>query len=195
MWFSESVKPLRPDQGERLIAHLREYEAGGVSGAQEPDRAMAGRMARLAERHTHARQRWRFSMFDPEVWNEVQDYLLSNAPRPVVAVRLVSKMFVALDEEGYVAKSRAELAAELGVDARAVTRVVSLLVKIGAMRRDKSGIGVRYQMNPWIACRLPRKAREEAQRGWRPPLLASSAPDDRPVELRRRAALRPALML
>jgi len=185
--FAGRVERFRGDESERICSLVRVF-----AEAHPEVRVEAGKLVELVERHTASRERWRFVMIDPDRYDEVVDYLAAHSARPMVAVRLWTKMFRRMSEPGEVLTSRAELAAELGVPAGEVSRIVSALVKVGAMRTERKGGGVRYFVSPLIGTHLSGKVRDEAQRAWKLP-VASADVAVGPVEIRRRAApVRPA---
>lgn len=100
----------------------------------------------------------------------VSDHLASSekVPRPLVAVRLWLRCIGRLDPEtNEILATRQELANSLGVSARDVSRVMSELVRIEAVRRETGRVGqargagvVRYFLNERAANHLPKGQRE-----------------------------------
>jgi len=155
-------------------------QASGLSDALEPYLGADGHIGRVADRaraeldrHTAASERWEFWMISLELYGAVSEHLASPgvSRRPLVALRLWTLLFVHVDTyTGYVKLGRAELAGLLGVEPGAVSRIMSELVKCGAVIRCRvpvpgmNGPGVmRYQINPLIGTGLGGKAREAAQ--------------------------------
>lgn len=193
--FADRFEPFSEDDGQLAVELLREVRDGPDCEDRPGVREFFGKLVELAERHLPSRQRWRFVMIDPDRFDEVVDFLATpgSVPRPMVALRLWAKLFRRLSEPGEVLASRAELAAELGVSPDEVSRIVSALVKVGAMSADREGRGgsARYFVSPLIGTHLKGRVRDEAQKRWKLPLAAPSSP----VELRRRALTRVAVEL
>lgn len=99
----------------------------------------------------------------------VSDHLSSseNISRPLVAVRLWLRCIGRLDRvTNEILATRNELAASLGVPAREVSRVMSELVRIDAVRRETGRAGaargagvVRYFLNERVANHFPEPER------------------------------------
>lgn len=102
----------------------------------------------------------------------VSDHLASSkvSRRPLVAVRLWLRCIGRLDEEtNEILVTRQELADSLGVPASEVSRVMSELVRIDAVRRITARTGqargagvVRYFLNERVANHLPDGLRQDA---------------------------------
>lgn len=96
---------------------------------------------------------------------------MTHSSRPIVAMQLWALCFEHLDEEtGEIHHSREEIAKSVGIDAEDVSRIMSELVKMGAIIRRRERIAglrgpglVRYFMNPRVATHLAGTARDLAQ--------------------------------
>lgn len=181
--FADRPKLVRPDVGEAVASALREAFRGlrELPGALE----LFDTLLDVVDRRSAARQRWRFVMIDPDRYQEVVRYLRTWSKRPAVALDLWATLFCHLTEDGQVVISRDELAREVGLPAREVSRIVAALARVGAMRTERSGASVRYFVSPVVGTHLPEKKREDAQRLWKLPAVGRSA---LPTERRSRAA-------
>src|SRR3954470_4434641 len=100
-----------------------------------PGRALGELLATL-DRHTAAGTEWPFVMISPEQNAAVVRWLAKHSERPQVAVQLWALLFQHLRRDtGEVVRTRDELAADLGVTANHVSRVMSELERIGAVTR------------------------------------------------------------
>lgn len=114
--------------------------------------------------------RWRYSMISCTSGAAIARHLRAKSYRPAVALEL---LWVCLREaefnDGIVKKSRPQLAAELGVEPRVISRLMGEFVRIGAVVRelvDDDGIRLtapRYRVNPRVATNVRRAARKVAQ--------------------------------
>jgi len=115
--------------------------------------------------HKGKSQEWVFVMLSADQNAAVIDWLDANSVRPRIAVRLWAHMLRALRvDTGEVMLSRSDLAERLGVAADDVSRVISELEGINAVRRERNGRGVRYFLSPLVATHLPSPALREAAR-------------------------------
>lgn len=82
----------------------------------------------------------------------VIDWLSQHSKRRNEAVRLWALLFTALHpSSGEIMLSREEMANRIGIVPADVSRIMSELVSIGAVVREKRGRSVRYGMSPYIA--------------------------------------------
>jgi len=106
-----------------------------------------------------------FVMLTAQQNANVTDWLAIHSKRPLNAVRLWSTLFTALrSDTNEILLTRQQLAERLGIDVQNVSRIMTELASINAIRREKRGHNVRYFMNATIATHLPsEKLREEAR--------------------------------
>jgi hypothetical protein len=109
---------------------------------------------------------WTFVMISPAQNSEVLDWLMANSKRRNEAVRLWGKLFTAMrSDTGEVMQTRGQLAERIGATAQDVSRIMSELESINAIRREKDGRKVRYFMNAQIATHVATPAaRAEARK-------------------------------
>lgn len=121
-----------------------------------------------------------FVMLTPRQNYEVVAWLMTNSDRPQVACKIWAVLFTALHPDtGEVMMSRQEIAARVGILPRHASEVMSELVSINAIRRERRGREVRYFMSPHIATHLPTGAKLTDARAKAPVLrLVDSAASD-----------------
>lgn len=148
----QRMDPARADQARQLILDL-----------DLPPRARRDCLAAI-DRDTAAVSEWVFVMLSPRENAAVLDFLLDNAAKPKLAVRVWAELlnYLRLDT-GEILRSREELAASFGVAPREVSRVMTLLETANAIRRQRDGRGVRYFLNPNVGTHLAGAARKVAQ--------------------------------
>lgn len=135
-----------------------------------PERA-AGELLAAIDRSTAADNGWTFVMMSPADNARVVSWLLDNAKRPQVAVRLWSTLFLHLRRDtGEVMQTRDELAEAVGAKADHVSEIMGELESLGAISRQRVKVAgmrgpglVRYFMNPTIATHQTGVARVMAQ--------------------------------
>lgn len=158
---------VRPDVGERFCQGLDALvdEASFASGSAGL-RSIVAEVKAQVRRQSASANRWSFLMIDTVRYARVAEWLAANSRRPLVALRLWAHVFCHLTEDGQLVLSRTELAAELGVRPDEVSEVVSELVRVKAMSRERKGSTVRYAMSPWLGTHLSHAARDDAQRAF-----------------------------
>lgn len=166
---------LRQDENElfrRALLPLRDVVDGGQPLRSEV-RLLASKLLVAVDRETGCEKQRSFVMLYPDQNGLVVRHLLANSARPKVAVNVWALLFEYLrTDTGEVVLSRSEIAEKLDLDPRDVSRVMTELVKFGALSRHRVPIAglpgpgaVRYFMNPNVGTHLQRKARETAQAG------------------------------
>jgi len=170
----------------------RPQEAGGMVRSLESIRA-AQRHAKAAQLEALAREagmppaaatqlanglralaptEWTFVMLSPAQNAAVVEWLSENSKRPQVAVRLWARLFEVLrNDTGQIMQGRIELADRLSIEPRHLSEIMTELESINAIRRERSGRGVRYFMNAAIATHLPGQAARRTARDADGPLL------------------------
>ena len=149
---------LRSDQAEQLRLALAPLEA------ELPDAVRAIRAH--IDRASRSRRKWTFIMLSPQQNDAVVSYLAQHSSRPIVAMRLWAACFTSLDyDSGQIMLTRADLAKRVGESVENVSRVMTELVKFGAISRHRAtGNGpVAYFMNPHVATHLAGAERDAAQ--------------------------------
>lgn len=113
-------------------------------------------------------ERWIFVMLGPKENAAVVRWLDENSQRPRKAVRLWATLLEHLRmDTGEITATRQELADRISVHPRELSKLMTELATINAVRREREGRRVRYFLNPAIATHLPgaqarAQARQEA---------------------------------
>ncbi len=117
--------------------------------------------AYLADTHSA----WTFVMISPAQNAAVVRWISENSKRPQAAILLWAHLFeVMRNDTGEILRNREELAERVGVDRDNLSRIMTELASINAVRREKHGREVRYFMNSTIATHLPsHEARAKAR--------------------------------
>lgn len=162
------VQSLERARVAQKAAEASQLEALAKKAGMAPDAA-----ARLADGlRAQPQTEWTFIMLSPSQNAAVVRWLMDNSKRPLIAARLWARLFeVIRNDTGEVIASRIELAAHLGVEPRTVSELMTELASINAIRRERSGRGVRYFMSPDIATHIPGAAARREAREAHGPLL------------------------
>jgi CRP-like cAMP-binding protein len=162
------VRSLERARATQRAAEAVQLEALARKAGMSPDDA-----ARLAQGlRAQIPNDWTFVMLSPSQNSAVVRWLSENSDRPIAALRLWARLFeVIRNDTGEIMQTRDELAQWLGVDPRHISRIMSELASINAVRREKRGREVRYFMNSTIATHLPGHAARQAAREADGPLL------------------------
>lgn len=116
--------------------------------------------------------KWIFVMINPAQNAAVVRWLGEYSKRPQAAVRLWAELLTALrNDTGEIIVSREELAQRLGIASNHVSRLMTELANINAIRRHKDGRRVRYFLNPSIATHIPGPEARKSARDAAGPLL------------------------
>lgn len=154
---------VRADVVERVCGQLELLLSDGAfDGLPGSIRAMFGDVVARARGRSAPSNGWRFVMTDFERFGRVKAFLKTTR-RPVLAVDLWCELFCHLNEDGSVRLSRAELAERIGARPREVSEIMSDLVRVRAVSRQRVGTTVRYSLNPWLGSHLQEDLRRSAQ--------------------------------
>ena len=116
--------------------------------------------------------RWMFAMISPTQNAAVVRWLSAHSKRPQAAVRLWAELLTALrPDTGEILLNRDQIAARIGILPRNLSSILTELVGINAVRREKEGRRVRYYLNPAIATHIPGPEARRAAREAAGPLL------------------------
>ena len=146
-------------------AELLEEWAREVIGAEH---AAQLALAFAAQTPDPNAERWIFAMINPAQNFAVLEWLRQHSKRPQVAVSLWGLLLTALRmDTGEILLTRAQIAERIGIEPQNVSRIMSELAQINAIRRQKEGRKVRYFLNANIATHIPgpearQRAREAA---------------------------------
>lgn len=164
----EGVRSLERARALQKAAEAVQLEALARKAGMAPDDA-----ARLAQGlRAQIPNDWTFVMLSPSQNSAVVRWLSENSKRPQAATLLWARLFeVIRNDTGEIMQTRDELAQWLGVEPQNLSRIMSELASINAVRREKRGREVRYFMNSTIATHLPGPAAREAAREADGPLL------------------------
>lgn len=148
--------------GEKLEAMLREV----LSPAE------AAHLASLYVAKTPKPQKSEpFVMITASQNAEVVRWLGEHSKRPQAATMLWATLFTALHpESGEILLTRTQIAGRVGIEPMHVSRIMTELASIRAVRREKRGREVRYFMSPHIATHLPTGAKLDEARKASPKL-------------------------
>lgn len=125
-----------------------------------------------AKAHAQSSENWIFVMLSPQQNAEVIRWINKNSKRPHKAVELWATLLEHLRiDTGEIMANRQELAERVGMDARDLSKTMTELASINAIRREKEGRKVKYFLNPAIATHLPNAAARAAAREQAGPLL------------------------
>ena len=116
---------------------------------------------------------WIFVMISPQQNAAVVQWLEEHSKRPMKAMKLWAELFTCMRmDTGEILRSRAELAERIGMTPQDLSKTMTELASINAIRREKDGRKVRYFMNSNIATHIPTpEQRKEAQEGAGPLLV------------------------
>ncbi len=164
----EGVRSLERARGLQKAAEAVQLETLARKAGMAPDDA-----ARLAQGlRAQIPNDWTFVMLSPSQNSAVVRWLSENSKRPQAATLLWARLFeVIRNDTGEIMQTRDELAQWLGVEPQNLSRIMSELASINAVRREKRGREVRYFMNSTIATHLPGPAARQAAREADGPLL------------------------
>ncbi len=150
---------LRAEQGARL----RQLIVGYADDHDMPERAVAEIVAAI-DRQTNSASGWVFVMVSPEINAAVVAWLIQNSSRPLVAVRLWAELFSHIrNDTCEIVRTRAELAATVGVAPNHLSEIMTELEGVGAISRKRVPHGVAYFMNPLVGTHTAGAARTTAQ--------------------------------
>lgn len=125
-----------------------------------------------AKAHAKKAEEWMFVMLSPQQNAEVIRWLNKNSKRPHKAVELWATLLENLrTDTGEITATRQELAERVGMEPRDLSKVMTELASINAIRREKEGRNVRYVLNSNIATHLPSAAIRAKAREQDGPLL------------------------
>jgi hypothetical protein len=146
------VRSLRDARARQKAAEATEFAKLARKLGLDPGVADDLAAAYLAD----TRNAWTFVMISPAQNASVVRWLTENSKRPQAATLLWAHLFeVMRNDTGEILRTREELAERVGVDRDNLSRIMSELASINAIRREKKGREVRYFMNSTIATHLP----------------------------------------
>jgi hypothetical protein len=112
--------------------------------------------------------KWIFAMINPAQNFAVLEWLGQHSKRPQAATKLWGLLLTALRyDTGEILLTRAQISQRIGIEPQNVSRIMTELAQINAIRREKRGRAVCYFLNPNIATHIPgpearQRAREAA---------------------------------
>lgn len=116
--------------------------------------------------------RWMFAMINPAQNAAVVRWLSEHSKRPQAATRLWAEILTALRmDTGEILLTRQQIGDRIGIEPRHISRIMTELVSINAIRREMRGRVVRYFLNPTIATHIPGPEARRAAREAAGPLL------------------------
>ncbi len=148
----DGVRSLRDRRARQKAAEATEFAKLARKLGMDPAAAEDLAAAYLAD----TRNAWTFVMLSPAQNASVVRWLTENSKRPQAATLLWAHLFeVMRNDTGEILRTREELAERVGVDRDNLSRIMTELASINAVRREKRGREVRYFMNSTIATHLP----------------------------------------
>ncbi len=148
----DGVRSLRDRRARQKAAEATEFAKLARKLGMDPAAAEDLAAAYLAD----TRNAWTFVMISPAQNAAVVRWLSENSKRPQAATLLWAHLFeVMRNDTGEILRTREELAERVGVDRDNLSRIMTELASINAVRREKHGREVRYFMNSAIATHLP----------------------------------------
>ncbi len=148
----DGVRSLRDRRARQKAAEATEFAKLARKLGMDPAAAEDLTAAYLAD----TRNSWTFVMLSPAQNAAVVRWLSENSKRPQAATLLWAHLFeVMRNDTGEILRTREELAERVGVDRDNLSRIMTELASINAVRREKHGREVRYFMNSAIATHLP----------------------------------------
>jgi hypothetical protein len=125
-----------------------------------------------AKTHAESSENWIFVMLSPAQNAEVINWLQENSKRPHKAVMVWARILEHLRmDTGEIMATRQELAERVSETPQNLSRIMTELASINAIRREKEGRKVKYFLNPTIATHLPNAAARAKARNNAGPLL------------------------
>ena len=132
------------------------------------------RIDAAAQAHAAQPERWLFVMMGPRENAAVVRWINANSKRPHKAHELWATLLEHLRmDTGEIMATRQELAERISETPQNLSRIMTELASINAIRREKRGREVRYFLNPHIATHLPSPTARAAAREGAGPLLRS----------------------
>lgn len=161
--LSEERTKKRKEEARQIIQQVRRL---GL------DAETLEKIDEAAKAHAQASEKWIFVMLSPAQNAEVINWLQENSKRPHKAVMVWARILEHLRmDTGEIMATRQELAERVGMDPRDLSKTMTELASINAIRREKEGRKVRYFLNPTIATHIPSAAKRKAERDNAGPLL------------------------
>lgn len=146
------VRSLRDARARQKAAEATEFAKLARKLGLDPGVADDLAAAYLAD----TRNAWTFVMISPAQNASVVRWLTENSKRPQAATLLWAHLFeVMRNDTGEILRTREELAERVGISPQNLSRIMSELASINAVRREKQKREVRYFMNSTIATHLP----------------------------------------
>lgn len=158
----------RHKRGQQQAEHLHEMLLRLIPPHEAA--AMALRYAALTPK---PEENWTFVMLSPQQNAAVVRWIDGNSKRRNEAKSLWAELFTVLHPgTGEIMLTRDELAARVGIGPDNVSRIMTELTSINAVRREKQGREVQYFMNSAIATHQPSTVLRAKARGKDGPVLA-----------------------
>ena len=161
--LSEERVNRRKDEARQIVQQVRRL---GL------DAETLAKVDAAAKAHAQSSENWIFVMLSPAQNAEVVRWINKNSKRPHKAVELWATLLEHLRmDTGEIMATRQELAERVGETPQNLSRIMTELASINAVRRVQEGRTVRYFLNPSIATHVPNPAKRKAARDEAGPLL------------------------
>lgn len=138
-----------------------------ILGAENAAQLAFAFLSRETNPDDETENRWIFVMINPAQNFAVLEWLENNSKRPQAAMKIWGLILTALRmDTGEVLLTREQIANRIGIEPDNVSRIMTELAQINAIRREKAGRSVRFFLNPNIATHIPGpEARQRAREG------------------------------
>jgi|TARA_R110002073_G_C9316955_1_gene568060 DNA-binding MarR family transcriptional regulator len=164
----QSLTRARYFQAQRKAELLEEWLGPSLG----PDVAAQVAFRFLSDTPNPDADRWIFVMINPAQNFAVIEWLRQHSKRPQVAVSVWGLLLTALRmDTGEILLTRGQISDRLGIDPQNVSRIMTELAQINAIRREKEGRRVRYFLNASIATHIPGPESRKTAREAAGPLL------------------------
>jgi DNA-binding transcriptional ArsR family regulator len=161
--LSEERVKRRKDEARQIVQQVRRL---GL------DAETLAKIDAAAKAHAQSFENWIFVMLSPAQNAEVVRWINRSSKRPQKASELWATLLERLRmDTGEIMATRQELAERVGETPQNLSRIMTELASINAIRREKEGRKVRYFLNPSIATHVPNPAKRKAARDEAGPLL------------------------
>lgn len=159
---AERVKKRR-EEARQIVQQVRRLGLDPETLAKIDDAAKA---------HAKSSENWIFVMLGPKENAAVVRWINQHSKRPHKAQELWATLLEYLRmDTGEIMATRQELAERVGETPQNLSRIMTELASINAVRREKEGRNVRYFLNPHIATHIPNASKRKAERDGAGPLL------------------------
>jgi hypothetical protein len=165
-----TVTKLSDERAKKRREEARQIVAQARRLGLDPD--TLAKIDSAAKAHAKGSENWIFVMLGPKENAAVVRWINQHSKRPHKAQELWATLLEHLRmDTGEIMVSRQQLAERVGETPQNLSRIMTELASINAIRREKEGRTVRYFLNPGIATHIPNASARKAAREGAGPLL------------------------